>query len=100
MQAEAINRRLVKSIWAAAIFFAWTVIQGAVQEMIPAVACSYRAGARGHADRGSHSYGPHGLDVYGANGRHLLHGTHNKWQVHRLAKAYRLDILDFLPSPA
>ena len=37
MQAEVINRRLVKFVWAAAIFFAWTVIQGAVQEMVPAV---------------------------------------------------------------
>jgi len=30
MKAEAINPRLVKFIWAAAIFFAWTMIQGAV----------------------------------------------------------------------
>ena len=30
MQAEAINPRLVKFIWAAAIFFAWTLIQGAI----------------------------------------------------------------------
>jgi cytochrome c oxidase cbb3-type subunit 1 len=37
MQAEVINRRLVKFIWAAAIFFAWTLIQGAIQEMVPAV---------------------------------------------------------------
>ena len=32
MPAEAINRRLVKFIWAAAIFFAWCCIQGVVQE--------------------------------------------------------------------
>ena len=32
MQAEAINRRLVKFIWAAAIFFAWTCVQGVIQE--------------------------------------------------------------------
>ncbi|MFB0559152.1 MAG: cbb3-type cytochrome c oxidase subunit I [Dehalococcoidales bacterium] len=32
MQAEAINPRLVKFIWAAAIFFAWTCIQGVIQE--------------------------------------------------------------------
>jgi cytochrome c oxidase cbb3-type subunit 1 len=30
MQAEAVNPRLVKFIWAAAIFFAWAMIQGAV----------------------------------------------------------------------
>ena len=30
MQAEGTNPRLVKFIWAAAIFFAWTMIQGAV----------------------------------------------------------------------
>ena len=30
MQAEAVNSRLVKFIWAAAIFFAWAMIQGAV----------------------------------------------------------------------
>ena len=30
MQPEAINRRLVKFIWAAAIFFAWALIQGAI----------------------------------------------------------------------
>ena len=30
MQAEGINRSLVKFIWAALIFFAWTLIQGAV----------------------------------------------------------------------
>lgn len=37
MQAEAINPRLVKFIWAAAIFFAWTVIQGAIQGTVPSV---------------------------------------------------------------
>jgi cbb3-type cytochrome oxidase subunit 1 len=30
MQAEAINRSLVKFVWAAVIFFAWTLIQGIV----------------------------------------------------------------------
>lgn len=30
MQAETVNRRLVKFIWAAAIFLAWALIQGAV----------------------------------------------------------------------
>lgn len=30
MQAEATNRRLVKFVWAAAIFFAWSLIQGAI----------------------------------------------------------------------
>ena len=47
MQAEVINRRLVKFIWAAAIFFAWTVIQGAVQEMVPAVRALTEAGPGG-----------------------------------------------------
>jgi len=35
MQVETINRRLVKFIWAAAIFFAWSLIQGAVQAQEP-----------------------------------------------------------------
>jgi cytochrome c oxidase cbb3-type subunit 1 len=35
MQVEGINRRLVKFIWAAAVFFAWTLIQGAVQAQEP-----------------------------------------------------------------
>ena len=30
MPAEAVNPRLVKFIWAAAIFFAWAMIQGAI----------------------------------------------------------------------
>ena len=47
MQAEAINRRLAKFIWAAAIFFAWTLIQGAVQEMVPAVRALTEAGPGG-----------------------------------------------------
>lgn len=37
MQAEAINQRLVKFIWAAAFFLAWTVIQGAIQGAVPGV---------------------------------------------------------------
>jgi len=35
MQAEVINRRLVKFIIAAAIFFAWSLIQGVVQTQEP-----------------------------------------------------------------
>ena len=35
MQAEAINRRLVKFIFAAVLFFAWTMIQGAVISQEP-----------------------------------------------------------------
>jgi len=35
MQAEVINRRLVKFIWTALIFFAWSLIQGAVQSQEP-----------------------------------------------------------------
>jgi cbb3-type cytochrome oxidase subunit 1 len=30
MQSENVNRRLVKFIWAAMIFFAWSLIQGAI----------------------------------------------------------------------
>ena len=37
MQVQAINPRLVKFLWAAAIFFAWTVIQGAIQGAVPGV---------------------------------------------------------------
>ena len=35
MQAEATNRRLVKFIIAAVIFFAWSLIQGAIQTQEP-----------------------------------------------------------------
>ena len=35
MKAEVINQRLVKFIWAAAIFFAWSLIQGAIQTQEP-----------------------------------------------------------------
>jgi len=35
MQVEAISSRLVKFIWAALIFFAWSIIQGAVQVQDP-----------------------------------------------------------------
>ena len=35
MQAEVINRRLVKFIIAAVIFFAWSLIQGAIQTQEP-----------------------------------------------------------------
>jgi cbb3-type cytochrome oxidase subunit 1 len=35
MQAEVINRRLVKFVWAALIFFAWSIIQGAIQAQEP-----------------------------------------------------------------
>jgi len=35
MQAELVNRRLVKFVWAALIFFAWSVIQGAIQVQDP-----------------------------------------------------------------
>ncbi|GAI62560.1 unnamed protein product, partial [marine sediment metagenome] len=37
MQVEAINRRLVKFIWAAAIFFAWSLIQGFIQGGVESV---------------------------------------------------------------
>lgn len=35
MQVELVNRRLVKFVWAALIFFAWSVIQGAIQIQDP-----------------------------------------------------------------
>jgi len=35
MQPETMNRRLVKFIWAAMIFFAWALIQGAVITQAP-----------------------------------------------------------------
>lgn len=35
MQVQGENRRLVKFIWAAAIFFAWGLIQGAIQTQEP-----------------------------------------------------------------
>ena len=35
MEVEVINRRLVKFIWAAVIFFAWTCIQGIIMEQAP-----------------------------------------------------------------
>ena len=44
MQAEGVNPRLVKFIWAAAIFFTRTLIQGAIQEMVPAVRALTEAG--------------------------------------------------------
>ena len=95
MQAEVINRRLVKFVWAAAIFFAWTVIQGAVQEMVPAVRALTEQGPGGMLT-GVHTHmGLMGWMFSGANGSHLLHRAHHQWQVHRLAKAHRLDILDF-----
>ena len=44
MRGEAINQRLVKFIWAAAIFFAWSLIQGVVQGASPAVRALIEAG--------------------------------------------------------
>jgi len=35
MQPENVNRRLVKFIWAAMIFFAWALIQGAIITPLP-----------------------------------------------------------------
>ena len=35
MQAEVTNRCLVKFVWAALIFFAWSIIQGAIQVQDP-----------------------------------------------------------------
>ncbi len=35
MQVQRENRRLVKFIWVAAIFFAWALIQGVVQSQEP-----------------------------------------------------------------
>ena len=47
MQAQVINRRLAKFIWAAAIFFAWTLIQGVVQEIVPGVRALTQQGPGG-----------------------------------------------------
>ena len=47
MQAEGVNPRLVKFIWAATIFFAWTLIQGAIQEVVPAVRALTQGGPGG-----------------------------------------------------
>ena len=35
MQSDMVNKRLVKFIVAAAIFFAWAIIQGALQAQKP-----------------------------------------------------------------
>jgi len=56
MQAEAINRRLVKFIWAAAIFFAWTCIQGVVQEQEAVRQFLTAAGPAGGLVKGAHSH--------------------------------------------
>jgi cbb3-type cytochrome oxidase subunit 1 len=47
MQAEAINPRLVKFIWAGAIFFAWSLIQGFIQGGIESVRLIMEAGPGG-----------------------------------------------------
>ena len=47
MQAEAINCRVVKFIWAALIFFAWSLIQGAIQGAVPAVHALTQTGPGG-----------------------------------------------------
>ncbi|HUV75948.1 MAG TPA: hypothetical protein VMW00_04815 [Dehalococcoidales bacterium] len=44
MQAEAINRRLVKFIWAGLIFFAWGLIQGFIQGGVEPVRLFMEAG--------------------------------------------------------
>ena len=47
MEAESTNRRLVKFIWAAVLFFAWTVIQGAIQGAVPSVHALTQSGPGG-----------------------------------------------------
>ena len=47
MQAEVINRRLVKFIWAALIFFAWSLIQGFIQGGVESVRLFMEAGPGG-----------------------------------------------------
>lgn len=47
MQADVVNRRLVKFIWAAAIFFAWALIQGAIEGAVPSVHALTQAGPGG-----------------------------------------------------
>jgi len=56
MQAEAINRRLVKFIWAAVILFAWCCIQGVVQEQESVRAFLTAAGPLGGLIKGAHSH--------------------------------------------
>jgi len=47
VQAETINPRLVKFIWAAAIFFAWSLIQGFIQGGVESVRLFMEAGPGG-----------------------------------------------------
>jgi cbb3-type cytochrome oxidase subunit 1 len=47
VQAETINPRLVKFIWAAAIFFAWSLIQGFIQGGIESLRLLMEAGPGG-----------------------------------------------------
>ena len=47
MQVEAINHCLVKFIWAAAIFFAWSLIQGFIQGGVESVRLFMEAGPGG-----------------------------------------------------
>jgi cytochrome c oxidase cbb3-type subunit 1/cytochrome c oxidase cbb3-type subunit I/II len=56
VQAEVINRRLVKFIWAAAIFFAWCCIQGVVQEQETVRAFLMTAGPLAGLIKGAHSH--------------------------------------------
>ena len=56
MQAEAINQRLVKFIWAAAILFAWCCIQGVVQEQQAVREFLEAAPLAGGLIKGAHSH--------------------------------------------
>lgn len=55
MQAEVVNRRLVKFIWAATILFAWCCIQGVIQEQ-ESVRAFLTAGPLGGLVKGAHSH--------------------------------------------
>ncbi len=56
MQAEVVNRRLVKFIWAATILFAWCCIQGVIQEQESVRAFLVAAGPGGGLIKGAHSH--------------------------------------------
>ncbi|MFC1937428.1 cbb3-type cytochrome c oxidase subunit I [Chloroflexota bacterium] len=55
MQVEGVNRHLSKFIWAAALFFAWTCIQGVIQEQ-QAVREFIQATPMGGMISGTHSH--------------------------------------------
>lgn len=88
MQAEVVNRRLVKFIWAAAIFFAWTLIQGVVQTQEPVRLFIAEQGSAGMLGSIHVHIGLMGWMSLALIGSLLLCLAHFQWQVRCLAKAY------------